>query len=364
MFTQHYPRDRVSEVPNRSHHWPEFMQETDVQSAFDAKLQSTLNPHFQMPSHLNHFTLTVLNPEDSGSKQGWKIAQVEVPGRIARLEVEYFDGGDRVKIRTSNIIHAQYDSQGSGTIPCLTQVDIDGTILVLSLSPRANLTMSLNLYKTGGTWSERLSSSIALRPMGPMIRFLASSGPIIAIVPTNCHSDITEHYYSIARRFSTDAYLYGRLDTMIMYDYEAIRMDYRHQLLKSNILLLGGPSINSVSLQASVLQSLVTFVNKSSQFAIRDRIFAQGTTLLALFPHLFTSERTDTIIRPMALLLHGTDPLAVERGYNLLPTRTGSLIPEWIVVDKSSIWKGYGGVLGAGWYNHDWSWSEAMGYLS
>lgn len=340
------------------------MQEIDVQRAIDAKLHSNLNPDYQMPSHLDHFTLTVFNPEDSGSKQGWKIIQVEVPGRISRLEVEYFDGGSKVKIRTSNVIQVQFENQGLKASTSLTQVDVDGTILAVSLLPIANTSTSLNLYKIGGKWIERPAASRAMRPMGPMIRFLSTSGPIIAIVPTDCNIETTEHYFSVARRFSTDAYLYGRLDTMILYDHEATRIEHRFQLSRSNILILGVPSINSVSSQASTLQNLVKFMDNSSQFAIQDRIFTEGTTLLTLFPHLFANEMEETDNHPMALLLHGTDPLAIERGYSLLPVRTGSLLPEWIVVDKSSMWKGYGGVLGAGWYNHDWNWSGAMSYLA
>lgn len=352
---------KVSEVPDKSHYWPDFMKESDVQSAIDARLG--FNPGYRKPLALDHFTLSVFNPEDMGSKQGWKITQVEVPGRLGRLEVEYRDGGQTIKVRSAHVLEVQVNLDAGMRNTAPKNIYIDGAVIMVSEATRGK---KITLRKARTGWSEVAKISTS-RPIGPMIRFLSSRGPIVAIVPTGCAENVSQHYYSIALRFSTDAYLYGRLDTVILYDHQALQAKHLHSY---NVLLLGGSSINKVSRLVSASQTVIDFLDGSFQFKIQDRIYAEGSTLLALFPHPFAGKekdlRKDGIRqpKPLALLLHGTDSLSMERGYSLLPVRTGTLLPEWIVVDKSSMWKGYGGVVAAGWYDHDWAWSGAMSYLS
>lgn len=355
------------------------MKENDVQQAIDARLGIASHPYNQMPTPLNRFTLSVFNPQDSGSKQGWKITQVETPGRMARLEVEYLSSQGNFKVHTSHVAKIQVDAMKhrDSTLTPL-RIDIDGTDIDLGMHEASStLDGVVHLQKTRQGWRVTTtadSKDLPMRPMGPMIRFLASSGPIQVIVPTDCPSDTTNHYLSIARRFTTDAYIYGRLDALILFDYEAIDESGIYQLDSSNVLLLGGPNINAVSRLVNMSQTLIKFIGgeSSSQFQIQDRTFYESSTLLTLFPHPIIRNVSPKLAgeggaaqqQPMALLLHATDSSAIERGYSLLPVRTGTFLPEWVVVDKSSLWKGYGGVTGAGWFNHQWGWSEAMGYLS
>ena len=337
-----------------------------MQGAIERRVLSRQNPDYQMPRPLDRFTLTVLNPEDSGAKQGWRITQVETPGRLARLEVEYSDGGSRVRVRSSHVSQMQVLLNMASKRVLPRHIEVDGTTFAVN---RRNADASdgvFSLCKTRDGWQMNTAGS-NLRPLGPMIRFLSSPGPIQVIVPSQCSPNTTAHYLSIARRFATDAFLSGRIDTVILHDYEVAGKGARSPLDHSNVLLLGGPTVNAVSRMVAASQHLVDFLDGSSQFTIRGRTFAAGTTLLAMFPHPLASSQDGTRsegVRPMALLLHGTDALSIERGYSLLPVRTGVLLPEWIVVDKASLWKGYGGVVGAGWYDAAWSWSEPMSYLS
>ncbi|UZJ51693.1 hypothetical protein CBS101457_001013 [Exobasidium rhododendri] len=357
---------QLSEVANRSHHWPEFMQEADVQKM----IESNLFPKDQKSSPLQRFTLAVLNPEDSESKQGWRIMQVEVPGRIARLEVGYLADREKIKAKTSYVVRVQVKISPERKRSKALQLEIDDSNLDVEIFGNTDV---INLKKSQDGWrldDEFFESS--MRPMGPMIRFLDSPGPLQIIIPTNCPTSTTDHYLSIARRFSTDSYLYGRIDTVIKFDEEIIDEGGHMSLGHSNVLFLGGPTVNTAARVVTSLQTVITFLDGSSQFKIRDRLYAEATTLLTLFPHPSqgrhqyskNEERGEVRKQPMALLLHGTDSLAIERGSSLLPVRTGTLLPEWIVVDKTSVWKGYGGVVGAGWFDQAWGWSDPMSYLS
>lgn len=336
------------------------MREDDVQEEFERRLQRYDKDVSQTAPYLNKFTLHVFNPEDSGSKQRWRIMQTEVPGRVSKLEVVYQEDG-KVHVRSSNALQVVFDwaQQHDRLMP--SEIEIDGSHFDIAAlhSPRP-----LNFHKAGREWKQ-IASLLPSRPIGPIIRFLSSSGPIKIVLPTQCADDVTQQYLSIARRFALDTYIYNRIDCEILYDFE---MSNRKLQDSANLLLLGGPTVNLISQMSSASQSVINFINGSTQFSIRDRHFAIDTTVLSLMPHPFHDNADfqkshDLMQLPMALLLHGTDALSIEKGYNLLPIRTGTLLPEWIVVDRSSEWKGYGGVVGAGWFDHHWGWTESMSYL-
>jgi hypothetical protein len=348
------------------------MRENDVQDAINARLDPDRNPEHQLPPPIQRFTLSALNPEDSGSKQGWRITQVETPGRMARLEVDYSIDRHAVKVKTSQVIAFQIERLGEQKRVAPLRLEIDAAEINLNLEADfGDESKVIQFEKTREGWQlvdkDRKKTS---RPMGPMIRFLSSSGPVQIVVPTDCPQDTTQQYLSIARRYSSDSYLYGRVDAIILLDTQAFDETGALILSDSNVLLLGGPTINSVSRSMTASQTVIRFIDGSNQFMIRDRVFGEGTTLLTMFPHPFQGRQEDSgekeslLRQPIALLLHGTDPSAIERGYSLLPVRTGALLPEWLVVDKTSEWKGYGGVIGAGWFDHAWAWSDAMSYLS
>ncbi len=63
------------------------------------------------------------------------------------------------------------------------------------------------------------------------------------------------------------------------------------------------------------------------------------------------------------MVVHGIGTEGIRRAARLLPTRTATMIPEWIVVDSTAEWMGEGGVQAAGWYDADWGWSEGMSYV-
>lgn len=136
-----------------------------------------------------------------------------------------------------------------------------------------------------------------------------------------------------------------------------------HPLFKhSNIVTLGGPNINSFTrniFDSWPTKSPIFFPSPdtSAQFAIQDRTFYEnGTALLTLAPHPTDAEA-------LTLVAHGMGLEGISRAARLLPTRTATMIPEWVVVDRTAEWMGEGGVLAAGWYGSNWGWSEAGSYV-
>ena len=53
----------------------------------------------------------------------------------------------------------------------------------------------------------------------------------------------------------------------------------------------------------------------------------------------------------------------MELACRLLPLRTGVPVPEWAVVSPRCRWQGAGGLIGAGWWDGEWGWSEGMSWM-
>lgn len=65
----------------------------------------------------------------------------------------------------------------------------------------------------------------------------------------------------------------------------------------------------------------------------------------------------------LSCLVAGNDEVGMEMAARLLPLRTGVMVPDWAVVSKRCQWQGYGGFDGAGFWNAEWGWSEAMSWM-
>ncbi|KAN0064403.1 hypothetical protein ACQY0O_002601 [Thecaphora frezii] len=365
---------QVSEVPGRGHWWDTLFQEVDIDTALEAKCTARNNPGFTMPPAPARFTLTVANPAESGSKGGWSIVEVDTPGKLGRLAVHTFEYG--FTVQPTNARTLQFDSAALERSQLLSKWNSEGRKQLsfrFGRQPAINVTFQQNkefrnsvLFQKDhdGVWMSVQESQSAARSLGPLIRILASKAPIAIVLPTHVQKDEHNTFLSVARRFAADSLLYGIQDCDILLDHEVLdRIDSDNSTsskLRGNMVLLGGPLQNLVSRRIMVEwpgESSVTFF-PSGGFKIRDRPFGEPDTgLLMLAPH--PSQPHDA----MTMILHGTDEAGIERAARALPVRTGTMIPEWIVLDAGAEWAGEGGIQAAGWWDSQWQWSESMSYL-
>lgn len=71
-------RCRFHEVPGKPHWWNNALTMQAVEEAMKKLLEDDSDTQ---PARLNDFTLTVLWPRESGSLQGLKILETNIPGR-------------------------------------------------------------------------------------------------------------------------------------------------------------------------------------------------------------------------------------------------------------------------------------------
>uniref|UniRef100_V5GPB9 Uncharacterized protein n=2 Tax=Kalmanozyma brasiliensis (strain GHG001) TaxID=1365824 RepID=V5GPB9_KALBG len=373
---------KVAEVPGRPHWWDTFFSEDDVQDAIEAACSADKKSGYRMPEAPQNFTLTVFNPAEAGSKGGWRITEVDIPGRLAKLEVRYtagrveagadvHDGFIDVIARNvrrielnAGILRRSSPGSVSSSKPTKISIKLNGQVTQADTSNADRISF---VRSKQGVWKvltgdDMTALSSAARPIGPQLRIVTSKGPMVLIVPSKGPAAEIEAWKRVARRFAADMLLYGAINSQIFTDDE-FRASTREEHLKhSNIVTLGGPSLNAFT--RTVLanwpnESPIRFPSpdKSAQFEIQGRSFYEdGTTLLTLAPHPSYEEG-------LTLVAHGIGLGGISRAARLLPTRTGTMIPEWIVTDKSAEWMGEGGIQAAGWYDRKWGWSESMSHV-
>jgi len=371
---------KVSEVAGRPHWWDTLFSEHDVQEAIEAACSSSKNAGYKMPVVPQNFTLTVFNPAEAGSKGGWRISEVEIPGRLAKLEVNYVTldnetNSNHVQIVARNVRRLELDvhvlrrrglansDPSLGNAASLRfqingqkqQVEIDNTDRVDFLRSESGSWEVSNRDTTTAV-------SRAVRPFGPLLRIVTSKGPILLIVPSRGPQVEVAAWTRVARRFAADLLLYGAINSQIIVDTDFDSAKPGESWKHSNIVTFGGPTINNFTrstFNGWPTESPVRFPSPdtSAQFDIQDRSFYEnGTAMLTLAPH-------PTYAQGLTLVVHGIGVQGILRAARLLPTRTATMIPEWVVVDSSAEWKGEGGVEAAGWYDREWGWSESMSYV-
>lgn len=226
-------RPRIVEVPHRGHWWDEILQEDDVQAAIDAAESNTATARVP-PSK---FTVTCSDPSEMHSAFGWRIMEVDIPGRVARLEVEYVDAPEGVDfaslyLRTTNIrrfqrLQIEPSSLPSGDREGCT-IFLDQTLITLDSEEAA--TGSMAFYKESG-WALIEGEALTSLPCPRQISSITSLLTVprfLLIIPVTSRVQANDGaceqaYASIARRWAADLLLHISADVRIVSDEDFLR---------------------------------------------------------------------------------------------------------------------------------------------
>ncbi|CED82113.1 Peptidase S9, prolyl oligopeptidase, catalytic domain [Phaffia rhodozyma] len=362
--------DHVSlyEVPNEGHWFDDILSSNRVQDFLEVNLNKTgLPKEYQKEG----FTLTVANPDEMGSKGGWRVVQLNEAGRLARVKLRVFSGGSNItQIKTSNVLTLSLTLEAARRLfpeespLTATSLQIDDSYVSIDFSSIEAASEHLVFHRSSVTSSWRLISatdSYTLRVYGPIIQILTSQGPLVLITPS-CDST-SKHETSVARRIAHDAWVYGRLDTVIICAEQAIKkIQAGDPLMEGSWVVIG----LSNSFATELLRSTPITFDGPHSFALRfsdertstfDARQNPSTGVLSLHPHP---------IRPagLTLLLGGTDPSGLERAYRLFPVRTGTPLLDWVIIGPEADYKGAGGIIGTGFWSRSWTYNPGMSWLS
>ncbi|KAG8710352.1 hypothetical protein FRC08_017273 [Ceratobasidium sp. 394] len=311
-----------TEVPGKPHFWPTVFQDEPVSSRIAELVAS---PYAVLSNKLNSFTFTVVWPSESGGMGGWRVRELAVPGRLARIRVH------GTHVSTTNAYGLSINLSRAG----LTHgwVDIDGKHIDLPDMPVVWLRRN-----TASDW--KVVEPFSPYPSGPLSRILTSPTTISIVIPSGPNA----YYQSLALRLAHNAFTYLKLDCTIVEDHEALS---NQSSLAGSVVVIGGYQ-NKYGLR--VRSSPVRVLSDGSISISGVKIGRAGTGSLSLHKnHLY---------------IDAVDEVGYERAFHAFPLRTGVPGPEWMILGEECERKGYGGMYAAGFWNRQGQLSEVMSYFS
>lgn len=217
--------DKLVEVPKKGHWWDDVLKLPEVYRFIEEVHWSpAMSDLTWREDRMRGYTLSTANPDESGCRSGVSIMELRTPGRLARLDVKsrIVNGTEVLNVKGTNVKRISYCENRS------FHPDTPTKVLTLTDNGRGYDTQTIETFE----------EHKQIRRHGPVIRLLATSGPISIIVDTS-HT----RSYSIAKRYAHDLYVYHRLAVNIVSDKEAVEGNLSDQM-KGNLVIIGRPEEN------------------------------------------------------------------------------------------------------------------------
>ncbi|KAG9079401.1 hypothetical protein FS749_008552 [Ceratobasidium sp. UAMH 11750] len=311
-----------TEVPGKPHFWPTVFQDEPVSSRIAELVAS---PYAVLSHKLNSFTFTVVWPSESGGMGGWRVRELAVPGRLARIRVH------GTHVFTTNAYGLSINLSRAGLNH--GWVDIDGQHIDHPDIPVVWLRRNMD-----SNW--KVVEPFSPYPSGPLSRILTSPTTISIVIPGGPNA----YYQSLALRLAHNAFTYLKLDCTIVEDHEVLS---NQSSLAGSVVVIGGyQNKYGLRVRSSPLRAL-----SDGSISISGVKFGRaGTGSLSLHKnHLY---------------IDAVDEVGYEKALQAFPLRTGVPGPEWMILGEECEQKGYGGVYAAGFWNRQGEFSEVMSYFS
>ncbi|ORZ23581.1 hypothetical protein BCR42DRAFT_405061 [Absidia repens] len=368
---------KVSSVEGKGHWWDSVLNDKEVNTFLRTVTHSSGGDQSLChgDSSLDQFTIVTTNPASTGPVRGIQIEQLTIPYRKSCLRGNIETDSSTLTLKSTNVSAFKiYNRQE-------TTIIIDQTTFHHVKTHKNTLFV---LDKDSNKWKieekkwprrgERSRLSY-----GPIHRLYESCKPLLIVIPSNKHrqpSSTHATYHHLALQIAHDWYLYGGGDSMIVPDdhpmvtFEEIDMTVsvtsaaaaaartaiRDEDDRSpsffRIYLSVGKENQAITQLLSLEENHVDIELEKSRIQVGSRQFdGPGTGILFLCPGSSTNE--------LAVVVSGLDLEGLELACQLLPKRTGMLVPEWVVTSPLTKEQGLGGILGAGFFDNEW---QAFGY--
>ncbi|KAJ7582507.1 hypothetical protein C8J56DRAFT_954942 [Mycena floridula] len=315
------------EDPGENHWYDSVFNNHQVRNFLDALLAGNPRP----PSR--SFTLTVAIPAESGSLHGWRIEALSIPGRLGRIRVEIGEG-DKISVATSNVAWFSVDRR----VFAVSSIRIDEEHLKISEDSKLLRFQAVE----GKVWKVATPHYPGIQSSGRIQTILSSPGPLLLVVPDDNH----QREMSVALRIAHDLNTYHKLDTNIITSSEALTVDDKI-LNQGNIVVVGNEASQAIGQRFSL------DLQKSQ---IAPYFSKPGMGLLFLHNH-------PRLAGGRMLLMQSTDSdFGLERAARLFPIRSGIPVPDWIVTAPEADKIGAAGIVAAGVWGTEWSFSETMSW--
>ncbi|EMC96159.1 hypothetical protein BAUCODRAFT_33501 [Baudoinia panamericana UAMH 10762] len=320
------------EMSGRPHWWDGVMTTDPLKHFFHRHLDGNTSATAGAPPSASSFSIVSAGYGDMGPKLGFEPPQPRVPGRLAKVDVAIDPLRQECRIYTFNVRSLRLPPW-LDFCRCIS-VD-DFWMTVDAPSNGAGWTLEAQ----GHRW-QLMDPSSAVIPK----RRGSQLGAMDAILRTNGAFQIvytSQNALHIALQVSRNLYQYYGADTIITDSYtEACEQ------ASGNVI--------TVAIGGGLPQELGCFdsiVIENDRIRVADHtiggVYRFRNALGAIFLRPLPDERLE-------LVVWGMDEEGLDIAARLVPLWTGSGQPDFVVGDRSMLWKGIDGALAMGFFDHDW----------
>ncbi|KAI6816122.1 alpha/beta-hydrolase [Hortaea werneckii] len=317
------------EMPGKPHWWDGVMTTKPLQDFYHRVLDAPLKSSSLAQD--NEFVVVSTGQGDMSPKNGVSIPSTRIPGQLAKVHVKHDPQTKGCSLSTSNVV-ALHLSENFDHCDAL---HIDGQ--QLGESPSSS-TKGLSLLRKQGVWQVAHRSQLPARQasqQGGINAILKSKGPFYITY-------LSAQAKKTALQLSRNLCQYFAADTVITDDYNQ-SLDARTSNLVT--VAIGGD---------------LTDILDGADFPIK--AFDDHLQILDHRIHSYDARRglSMAFVRPLPngrldLVLWAIDEESLAIAARLAPLMTGTGQPDFVVADRSMLWKGLEGTLALGFFDDDWN---------
>ncbi|KAI6889271.1 alpha/beta-hydrolase [Hortaea werneckii] len=317
------------EMPGKPHWWDGVMTTKPLQNFYHRVLDAPLKSSSLAQN--SEFVVVSTGQGDMGSKNAVSISSITTPGQLAKVHVTYDPQTKDCSLSSSNVVALQLSESFND---CNT-IRIDDQRL--SETPAIS-TDGLSLLRHHGIWQVAHNSQLPARQasqQGGINAILKSRGPLYMTY-------LSAPARKTALQISRNLCQYFAADTVITDDY--------NQSLDAH----------ASNLVTAAIGSDLTGILDGADFPIK--VSDDHLQILDQNIHNYGSHRglAAAFVRPLPngrldLVLWGLDEESLAIAARLAPLMTGTGQPDFVVADRSMLWKGLEGTLALGFFDDDWN---------
>ncbi len=295
---------------------------------FQEQLQMQNDTSSTVP--LRNFTMVLFNAGEMGSKNGVEVVNLMVPAKLAKV---HFTFDEQLYVCKFVTINVQNFRASSSRYDKCSSVVVDGQPVPIS---------TRDFVRISGKWQTNYQDTNTekshQRQLGGMEGIFRSKSAFSIVA----HSPGLR---KIALQVSRNLFQYYAADTDITSDYtEALRTS-------GNIISVAiGSDLPRGVLQHHPIQASSNAV--ALTFGRRDHVWSKhdhpGLAATFLRPLPGKNKRLE-------LVIWGSDAEALRTSARLMPLLTGTGQPDFVIMDRTMLWKGIEGTLAMGFFDHSWS---------
>jgi predicted esterase len=329
------------EFEGKPHYWDGVMTTKPLSDFINHHLNKD-SKRSDSATKIQTFTITTMNPADTGSLHGIRILGLVTPGQLGKVEVTV-NGSDSYALFTSNVRELEFAPRFSDR----STLSIDEVPVVLREGPNSTTVETSSdgtWIVSDGTQDESSSNTRRGRQLGSVDSILRTEGAIQIVPYASTHTEAVEH---TALQISRNLCQYFSADTEINADISEAVNNRTGNVIN---VYVGAEIPNRPHATEAARHAITVHYNR---IEVKDTRGSKRTYrsrehgLAAIYLRPLPEERLE-------LVVWGADAASLRLAARLVPMMTGVGVPDFVIADSEMLWKGIEGTLALGFLDEKW----------